>query len=114
LALAKWRYQPRKPSPVWDIINPEDNFAGCRDFMAKNPDCLAYIFPYIRELRKSGNAPEKILEIYQMIVGYLERRQEAEVVQSAKIGEKAIGEGTSYGTRLFGNLFCITFAFSCP
>jgi hypothetical protein len=79
LALAKWGYQPRDTSPVWEIINPKDNFAGCRDFMVKNPACLAYLFPYIRELRQSGNAAEKILEFYQMIVGYPESTQEAKV-----------------------------------
>jgi len=47
--------------------------------MVKNPACLAYLFPYIRELRQSGNAAEKILEFYQMIVGYLESTQEAKV-----------------------------------
>ncbi|PVH69924.1 hypothetical protein DL98DRAFT_521914 [Cadophora sp. DSE1049] len=31
------------------------------------------MYPYIRDLRRSGNAPEKILEYYQMIVGFLQK-----------------------------------------
>jgi hypothetical protein len=112
LALGKWGYQPRNHSPVWDIINPKNNFAGCREFMANNPGCLGYIFPYIEELRQSGNAPEKILKLYQMIVGYLERTREAKVGQS-KMVEKTMRKGTSeswsgnFWGLVFGNL-CIS------
>jgi hypothetical protein len=113
LALAKWGYQPRNPSSVWDIINPKDNFAGCREFMAKTPACLAYIFPYTQELRQSGNAPGKILDFYQMIVGYLEITQEAKFGQSERVKEKTMREHISeswYGNvwgLVFGN-FCIS------
>jgi hypothetical protein len=32
----KWGYRPRKPSWVWGIINLEDNFAGCREYVVNN------------------------------------------------------------------------------
>ena len=44
--------QPQ-PSWVWDIINPKDNFSGCKKYVDKSPGCLPHISPYIVRLRHS-------------------------------------------------------------
>jgi hypothetical protein len=77
---------------VWDIINPEDNFASCRKFMDEKA-CLPLIFPYLVELRQSGYTLDKLLAAFQF-VGYFGRR-EVEAGQSAVVEEKAGKEGTS-------------------
>ena len=78
---------------MWDIINPEDSFAGCRKFMAEEA-CLPLIFPYLVELRRSGNAPDKLAAAFQF-VGFFGRRKEAEVGPNTVQGEKTRREGTS-------------------
>ncbi|KAL5313247.1 hypothetical protein ACEPPN_018980 [Leptodophora sp. 'Broadleaf-Isolate-01'] len=92
-ALEKWGYRPRNPSRVWVIINPEDNFAGCRKFVADNPACLTPMYLYIRDLRLSGNAPEKILEYHQMIVGFLRRARGLDSGLSKKLEGKKLATG---------------------
>ena len=42
-ALKKWGYRPYNPSKVWIIINPDDDFAGCRDYM-RNQICIPPMF----------------------------------------------------------------------
>jgi hypothetical protein len=97
---------------VWDIINPEDNFAGCRKFMDEEA-CLPLIFPYIMELRRSGNAPDKLLAAFQF-VGYFGRRKEVEVGQSVVVGEKAGREGTSESWHgILWKLLLYNFCISC-
>jgi hypothetical protein len=56
--------------------------------------CLSLIFPYLVELRRSGNAPDKLLAAFQF-VGYFGRRKEVDVGQNAVTREKAGREGTS-------------------
>lgn len=63
--------------------------------MAEEPFCLPLIFPYIVELRRSGDAPDKMLEIFHLLVRYFGGRQEAKAGKDAEVGEKEIGEGTS-------------------
>lgn len=96
---------------MWDVINLEHNFAGCRKFMAEEA-CLPFILPYLWELRRSGNALNKLLAAFQF-VGCLGRRQEVEVRQNAEVREKAVRDGTSESWH--GNLwkrllynFCIS------
>ncbi|KAE8440723.1 hypothetical protein EG329_006774 [Mollisiaceae sp. DMI_Dod_QoI] len=102
LALHKWGFQPRKPSRVWDIINPENDFAGCKKYMAAGPGCLPLLFLCILEVRQLGNAAGKILGIFRLLAGYFGRRQEAEVGQNAEVGRKAIREGTKELTDAIG------------
>jgi hypothetical protein len=110
LALSKYGFQPRKPLRLWDIINPEDSFAGCRDFMAEEA-CLPFIFPYLVELRRSGNATDKLVAALQF-VGYLGERNNIKLGKCAVVGEKDGREGISeswlgtFWKRLFCN-FCI-------
>jgi hypothetical protein len=87
LALSKYRFQPRRQSQVWDIIDPKDNFAGCRKLMAEKP-CLPLSFLYRVELQKSKNAPDKIVEALQFM-GYFGRKTEVEVEKNAVVREKA-------------------------
>ena len=72
---------------MWDIINPEVTFAGHRKFMAEEA-CLPLIFP---QLRRPGNAPDKLVAAFQF-VGYFGRK-DAEVGPNAVAGERAGREG---------------------
>jgi hypothetical protein len=73
--------------------------------MASEPACLPYIFPYIKELRQSGDAPEKILEVYEMIVGYLKIEREAKLGQSKIAEQKNVRkEIREFWSRIFWEL----------
>jgi hypothetical protein len=113
LALEKWRYQPQtaEQSRLWDIINPKDNYAGCRKYMAETTPCLPFLFPYVAELRRSKNASSKLMALFVLFLGYFGRREE-EVEQDVE--KQVIREGTSeswYGI-LWMSLpynFCISY-----
>lgn len=78
--------------------------------MAETPACLPYLFPYIRELRQSRKAAEKILEFYQMTMGYLASTQGAKVGQVERAKEEIMERGISesryryFWELVFGNL----------
>ena len=109
LALWKYGFQRGKQSQkwVWDTINPEDNFAGCRKFMAKKA-CLPLIIPLLVDLRRSGNAPDKLVAILSVLGGYFGETKDVEVGQSVVVGEKTGREGTSesWDRSLWKRLLC--------
>jgi hypothetical protein len=96
LALSKWGYQPPQRAAslrVWDIIKPMDNFAGARNFMAKNKPCLPLLLPFIVELRQSGNASAKIVEAFQFLAYFGEDEEEIEQHVKEVVGNEAVEEG---------------------
>ena len=81
--------------------------------MAKEA-CLPLIFPYLVDLRRSGNAPEKLIAAFQF-VGFFGRRKEPELRPNTVVGEEAdrVGMGESWHGIFLKSLwhnFCI----SCP
>lgn len=80
--------------------------------MAKEA-CLPLIFPYLVELRRSGNASDKLVTAFQF-VGFFGRRKEAEARPNAIVEEKTDRDGTSESWhRILWKSLLYNFCISC-
>ncbi len=90
---------------MWDIINPRNNYAGCRKYMTENSPVIPIFFPYTKALRRSKNASNKIMELFQF-VGYFGRRGQEDVEKEVvREGESESWHGIWKG---FLDNFCIS------
>ncbi|KAH8787550.1 hypothetical protein F5882DRAFT_402916, partial [Hyaloscypha sp. PMI_1271] len=107
-ALKRWGFQPREPWAAWDIIKPDNNFAGCVELMAPG-NCFPYLNRITIEVRmllaaKASNEQllnniSSILKSWQGIEGEMKpwnsKRRIMEVEENPKSGHFKMGGGKS-------------------
>ena len=69
-------FQPSRPSRVWALLNPEKNFAACRELMIMCPG-LPFLSPEIHELHASGMGSAQLLKVFYFVQYFGKREEES-------------------------------------